>query len=80
MEENTLLEMTPGKFSAHIKNIMIELGMGCMDAVLYWCEKNDVDIEYAAGMIKRNMVMFSAVQDEASSLNFLKKSGAKLPL
>jgi hypothetical protein len=50
-----------------------------IDAVILWCEKNKIEVEYAAGYIKKDPVFRSKIQAEAENLNILKR-GAKLPL
>lgn len=53
--------------------------MEYIDAVVYWCERNNVEIEYAAALIKKDSVIMSHIQTEAENLNILKKT-AKLPI
>lgn len=50
-----------------------------IDAIVFWCEKNKLEIETAAYWIKKDPVMKSKVQVEAENLNILKR-GARLPL
>lgn len=50
-----------------------------IDAIVFWCEKNNLEIETAAYWIKKDPVMRSKVQVEAENLNILKK-GARLPI
>ena len=50
-----------------------------IDAVVYWCEKNNVEVEYAASLIKKDPVFKSKIEVEAENLNILKK-GARLPI
>ena len=49
-----------------------------IDAICHWCKENNVDVETAAALIKRDQVLKAKVQIEAESLNILKPS-AKLP-
>lgn len=50
-----------------------------IDAVVYYCEKNNIEIEVAASMIKNNFRIKSVVQSEGEDLNFLPRT-AKLPI
>ncbi len=50
-----------------------------IDAVIFWCQKNNLEIETAAYWIKKDPVMRSKIQFEAENLNILKK-GARLPI
>jgi hypothetical protein len=53
--------------------------MEYIDAVIHWCEKNNIEIEYAASFIKKDPVFKFKIQEEAENLNFMKRS-ARLPL
>lgn len=66
-------------FSQDVRKICQEKSMEYIDAVVYWCEKNNVEIEYAAALIKKDSVIMSHIQTEAENLNILKKT-AKLPI
>jgi len=50
-----------------------------MDAIVFYCERNEVEIETAAAMIKGNFRIKSQIQQEGELLNFLPKT-AKLPI
>lgn len=50
-----------------------------MDAIIYFCEKNEIEIETAASMIRSNARIKSMLQSEGEALNFLPKT-AKLPI
>lgn len=50
-----------------------------IEAVTYFCEKNNVEVEIAAALIKGNPRIKSAVQIEGEDLNILPKS-ARLPV
>jgi hypothetical protein len=53
--------------------------MEYIDAVIYWCEKNNIEVEYVASYIKKDAAFKMKIQEEAENLNILKK-GARLPL
>lgn len=48
-----------------------------MDAVCWWCETNEMEIEVAAKLL--NTVIKGKLEVEAQDLNFLAK-GARLPI
>ena len=50
-----------------------------IDAICHWCEENNVDIETAASLIKKDPVLRAKIQIEAESLNILSPS-ARLPI
>lgn len=66
-------------FSQEVRKICQEKSMEYIDAVVYWCEQNKVEVEYAAALIKKDPVMYYDVQTEAENLNYLKKT-ARLPI
>jgi len=78
--EVSLMVPESTKFADDIKDIMKEKQIECIDAVLLWCEKNNLEIEYAADFIKKNPVLTDMIESEAIGLNFLKKKSARLPL
>jgi len=67
------------EFSKEIENLVREKKMEYIDAVVYFCEKNGVDIETAASLIKNNSKLKASIQEEAEQLNYLPKT-QKLPL
>ncbi len=67
------------KFNTEIENIIAERKMDYIDAILLWCEKNKVEVEYAAVMVKNNINLCSKVQVEAEALKILKNT-ATLPV
>lgn len=50
-----------------------------IDAIVYFCEKNEIEIETAASMISGNYRIKSMLQMEGEELHFLPRS-AKLPI
>lgn len=66
-------------FSAAIRALCVEKQMEYIDAVVHWCEMNDVEVEMAAALVQKDPVMKSLIQNEAENLNILKKT-AKLPV
>jgi hypothetical protein len=54
-------------------------GVDYLDACLTYCEKNNVDPDYLASVIKRDPAFKAKMQAEAEDLNVLKKT-ARLPI
>ena len=50
-----------------------------MDAVLYFCEKNNLDVEMMARVICDNPLLHSKIQEEAEEMNYIEKT-RRLPL
>ena len=65
-------------FIEEIEKICSAKNIEYIDAIVIWCEKNNLEVEVAAGWIKKDPVMKSKVQAEAENLNVLKR-GARLP-
>jgi hypothetical protein len=45
-----------------------------MDAVLVYCERNEIELETIAKFIRNNVILKSKIQEEAEELNYLKKT------
>lgn len=71
--------MNTSKFSAEIDNLVVKNRLSYFDAIIYYCEKNNIEVESVASLIKSNLRMKSRLQTEAEELNFLPKR-AKLPV
>lgn len=65
-------------FIEEIEKLCSTKNIEYIDAIVIWCERNNLEIEVAAGWIKKDPVMKSKVQAEAENLNVLKR-GARLP-
>ena len=66
-------------FSIEIEKLVTSKNLDYIDAVVHWCSKNNLEVEYAANMIKKDPVLKSKMQIAAENINVLKK-GARLPL
>ena len=76
IEETSVEFMTKVKFSKIVEQVVLEKSLPYIDAVLYVCGQNEIDVEdskkYVSNVIK------SKLEAEAMSLNFIEK-GAELP-
>jgi len=66
-------------FIEDIEKIRRTKNMDYIDAVVMWCEKNKLEVEYAASLIKKDPAIKGKIQVEAENLNILKR-GARLPI
>lgn len=66
-------------FYKEIDKLVKNNNLTYMDAIVYYCERNEIEIETAAAMIKGNFRIKSQIQQEGEQLNFLPKT-AKLPV
>jgi hypothetical protein len=70
---------SPTQFMQEIDKLVDEKKMEYIEAVLFYCTSNDIEIETAASLIKGSAKMKAKIQFEAENLNYLPKSG-KLPI
>jgi len=68
----------PNKFAQEIEDLVLTHGdMNYIDAIVYFCEKNSLDVESIPKLISKPLK--EKIKYEATELNFLKKtSRAKL--
>lgn len=62
-----------------IQRYCIKNKLEYIDGIISWCEKNNIEIEVIAPLIKKDPIMVSKLQYEAEELNFLEKP-KRLPL
>jgi len=74
-----MIALTPNTFTTEIDKMCYEKNIEYIDAVVLWCERNKIEVEYVASFIKKDPVFKSKIQVEAENLNILKKS-ARLPI
>lgn len=70
---------TPTAFAAEIEEMVWKLDIDYMEAVLLYCERNGLELETAASLVKMNANLKGKMQGEAEDLNFLPKV-ARLPV
>lgn len=71
--------MIKQQFIEEIESICKNSKVEYIDAIVMWCEKNNIEVETAAAWIKKDNSLKSKVQAEAEDLNILKR-GARLPI
>jgi len=74
-----LINLNNFKFVEEIEKLCSVKNIDYIDAIVLWCERNNLEVETAAAWIKKDPVMKSKIQAEAENLNVLKR-GARLPL
>ena len=83
-ELNKVLEekfLTPIKFSYEIERIVIQEKMNYIDAILFFCEKENIEVESVSKLMTKPLK--EKLKVDATNLNFMKNKGAskaKLPL
>lgn len=71
--------LTTEKFIKDIESLVTRGNIDYLDAVVHYCETNNVEIEAAAIIIRNNIRIKSKLQSECEGLNFLPKR-ACLPI
>lgn len=62
-----------------IEDIVWNYDISYMDAIVYYCETNNIEVEAFAKVIKTNDMLKAKIQSEAEKLNYLPKSNV-LPI
>jgi hypothetical protein len=75
---NELKIKTPTEFAHEIEELVWLHDIEYIEAVVLYCDTNNIEIETAASLIKMNANFKSKVQSEAETLHFLPKI-ARLP-
>jgi len=61
-------------FFVDIENHIKSSNISVIDAIIEWCSKRNVEIEYVASLVANNASLKARLQIEAEQLNFLKKT------
>tara|TARA_R100000664_G_C2656436_1_gene74658 strand:- start:10 stop:249 length:240 start_codon:yes stop_codon:yes gene_type:complete len=77
-EEMITADLNAKTFSMQIEELVCELKVPYMDAIVHYCERNDLEIETAAKLI--NNKIKQSIASEASDLNMMKEKIQKLPV
>ena len=70
--------MNTQAFSMKIEQVFKDKRIGYFDAVLWYCEEHEIEIETGAKLI--NTIIKKKIEAEASDMNCLKEKSAKLPV
>ncbi|MFZ9728481.1 MAG: late promoter transcription accessory protein [Candidatus Nanopelagicaceae bacterium] len=71
--------MTTAKFSQEVEKVAFENEMNYIDAIVFYCEKNEIEIESVPKLISKPLK--EKLKYDAQKLNYMKKtSRAKLML
>jgi hypothetical protein len=66
-------------FVKEIDKLVTSKNLNFFDAVMYYCETNNVEVETAASLVKQSTILKARLQIEAENLNLIRKS-ARLPI
>lgn len=67
------------EFAREIEALVKTTGVDYMDALVEYSNRNNVEIEVVASMVKNNQTLKAKLQSEAEDLNYLPKS-SRLPI
>ncbi len=70
--------MNTQAFSMKIEQVVKDKRIGYFDAVLWYCEQTEIEIETGSKLI--NTINKKKIEAEASDANLLKEKSAKLPV
>lgn len=71
--------MNVNKFSTTIEQVVVDKRIPYMEAVVWYCERNNMEVEVAAKLL--NAIIKAKIEAEAVDLNFLTTpKGSKLPI
>lgn len=71
---------TPSDFIKEIEDIVRTKNVEYFDAVIIYCEINNIEVETAASLVKSNSTLKAKIQYEAENLKMVKRTGARLPI
>jgi len=64
--------------SMNVEKLVVEKQISYLDAIVHYCETNNIEVETAAKLI--NTKIKKTLEYEASELNLLKEKNNKLPI
>jgi len=71
--------LTTEKFLREIELLVSKHRLEYMEAIVHYCEYNNVEIETVASLVRNNARIKAKLQSECEALNYLPKR-AKLPV
>ena len=60
-------------FVTQVDALCVEKDLDFLEAVVHWCESNDIEIETVVPVIKKDLVLKQRLTEAANRKNFLKK-------
>lgn len=72
-------QITSDKFYKELESLVRDHNLSYIDAIIHFCEQNDIEVETAASMVKSNQRIKSFLLAEGEDLNFIAKS-PRLPI
>jgi hypothetical protein len=76
--DDEVVALSGNNFASQIEELVWDMDVSYLDAVLTWCEARGLEPEVGAELVKRSAPLKGKIQSEAEDLRFLKKT-ARLP-
>ena len=76
---NNNITLTAESILMEVENY-VNNDVSLIDAIVYYAERHDIEIELLGDIIRRSVVLKSKVRDDAERLNLLEEKTAKLPI
>ena len=70
---------TPNNILVEIESLVSQKGLSYIDAMLHYCDKNQIEPDVLGEMVRGSHIFKQKVQTEAEDLNFLPKT-QRLPI
>lgn len=70
----------PSEFFLEIENLVEEFDVNYLDAIMMYVEKNNLEVESVASLVKKHPIIKSKLQKDCEFLNLLVEKTARLPL
>ena len=61
-------------FVADIERLVKEDNLNHLDAIIHWSESKNIDLDYVATLVSKNLPLKRKLQSEAETLNHIPKS------
>lgn len=74
--KNLNLDSPEKRFHREVESI-VATGTDYVDAVISWCERNNMELEFAATLIRSNSAFKAKMLGAAQELNFIPKKVAR---
>jgi hypothetical protein len=71
--------VTVNNFQTTIESCVHKKGMGYLEAVMWYCEQHNIEIEAVASLIKKSEVIRTKLEAECEDQNMLQKK-PRLPI
>ena len=72
-------KVTVNNFQTVIESCVHKKGMGYLEAIMWYCEENNIEIEAVASLIKKSDVIKAKLEAECEDQNMINKT-PRLPV